>query len=119
MHLVTKAFNSAIDNSNYEIEDAKRKWFEQILRLIALTHDLGHAPFGHGGEKILTNILKRYNMDKFWHERNSLHFVDCIELLEDDNHNYHNLNLTYAIRDGIISHCGEMHQKYIQKRKED
>ena len=26
--------------------------------------------------------------------------------------------MTYAVRDGIISHCGEMNQKYIQKRKE-
>ena len=45
-------------------------------------------------------------------------FVDHIELLEDNQHNQYNLNLTYAVRDGIISHCGEMNQKYIQKRKE-
>ena len=90
----------------------------ELTKAIAIAHDLGHAPFGHGGETILTQILKKYNMDHFWHERNSLHFVDCIELLEDDNHNFHNLNLTYAIRDGIISHCGEMHQKYIQKRED-
>ena len=30
----------------------------------------------------------------------------------------HNLNLTYAVRDGIISHCGEINQKYIQRRKD-
>jgi len=45
--------------------------------------------------------------------------VDDIELLEDDFHNEYNLNLTYAVRDGIISHCGEMNQKYIQVRKEN
>lgn len=90
----------------------------ELTKAIAVGHDLGHAPFGHGGEKILTDIAKSYGMDKFWHEKNSLHFVDDIELLEDNEHYQHNLNLTYAVRDGIISHCGEMNQKYIQKRDE-
>ncbi|MEG0368309.1 MAG: metal-dependent phosphohydrolase, partial [Coprobacillus sp.] len=68
--------------------------------------------------KILTDIAKRHGLENFWHEKNSLHFVDNIEILEDNEHQYYNLNLTYAIRDGIISHCGEMNQKYIQKRDE-
>ncbi len=90
----------------------------ELTKAIAIAHDLGHAPFGHGGEAILSQILQQHHYDKFWHERNSLHFVDSIELLQDDNQVYHNLNLTYAIRDGIISHCGEMKQQYIQKRNE-
>ncbi len=88
----------------------------ELTKAIAVGHDLGHAPFGHGGETILTAIAKEHGLEKFWHEKNSLHFVDDIELLEDNNHYQHNLNLTYAVRDGIISHCGEMNQKYIQKR---
>ena len=44
--------------------------------------------------------------------------MDDIELLEDNYHHSHNLNLTYAVRDGIISHCGEMNQKYIKPREE-
>lgn len=90
----------------------------ELTKAIAVGHDLGHAPFGHGGETILTEIAKEHGLDKFWHEKNSLHFVDDIELLEDNDHYQHNLNLTYATRDGIISHCGEMNQKYIQKRDE-
>ncbi len=90
----------------------------ELTKAIAMGHDLGHAPFGHGGESILTEIAKSHHLEKFWHEKNSLHFVDDIELLEDNNHNQHNLNLTYAVRDGIISHCGEMNQKYIQRRHE-
>ena len=82
----------------------------ELTKAIAVGHDLGHAPFGHGGETILTRIAKEHGLEKFWHERNSLHFVDDIELLEDNEHNQHNLNLTYAVRDGIISHCGEMNQ---------
>lgn len=90
----------------------------ELTKAIAVGHDLGHAPFGHGGEKILTDIAQKYGLDVFWHEKNSLHFVDNIELLENNTHDYYNLNLTYAIRDGIISHCGEMNQKYIQRREE-
>lgn len=90
----------------------------ELTKAIAVGHDLGHAPFGHGGEVILTKIAKEYGLDKFWHEKNSLHFVDNIELLEDNEHNLKNLNLTYAIRDGIVSHCGEMNQKFIKPRSE-
>lgn len=52
MHLVTKAFNAAVSNSNFDMPESKRKWYEQILRLIALTHDLGHAPFSHASESV-------------------------------------------------------------------
>ena len=88
----------------------------ELTKAIAVGHDLGHAPFGHGGETIINDIAKSNGLDSFWHERNSLHFIDNIETLEDDEHVRHNLNLTYAVRDGIISHCGEMQQMKIKKR---
>lgn len=90
----------------------------ELTRAIAVGHDLGHAPFGHGGEKIITAIAKDHGLASFWHEKNSLHFVDEIELLEDNDHHEHNLNLCYAVRDGIIAHCGEMRQHLITPRKE-
>lgn len=89
-----------------------------LTRAIAMGHDLGHAPFGHEGEVELTNIRKELGMDAFWHERNSLRMIDDIELLQDNNKNYQNLNLTYAVRDGIISHCGEVDENGIKPRKE-
>lgn len=89
----------------------------ELTKAIAVGHDLGHAPFGHGGESIIRQLCQQHQLDNFWHERNSLHFIDTIETLEDDAHIRHNLNLTYAIRDGIISHCGEMNQKSIKKRE--
>lgn len=90
----------------------------ELTKAIAVGHDLGHAPFGHGGERIINELAKRHGLESFWHERNSLHFIDNIETLEDDLHYRHNLNLTYAVRDGIISHCGEMNQKNIIKRQD-
>lgn len=50
MHLVSKAFNAAVENGEYYFSAEKKEWYEQILRLIALTHDLGHAPFSHASE---------------------------------------------------------------------
>ncbi len=52
MHLVTRAFRSAIDGYKECFPDAKREQYEQILRLIALTHDIGHAPFSHASESV-------------------------------------------------------------------
>lgn len=90
----------------------------ELTRAIAVGHDLGHAPFGHGGEKIINQISKEHDLQDFWHEKNSLYFVDQIETLEDDHHVRRNLNLTYAVRDGIISHCGEIDQNALKPRDE-
>lgn len=90
----------------------------ELTKAIATAHDIGHSPFGHQGEKILSEISKRDIGKTFWHERNGLDTVDKIELLEDDKKNFQNLNLTYAVRDGIISHCGEIDENNLRPREE-
>lgn len=57
MNLVTKAFNVAISEYSEQFPEAKYKWYEQILRLIALTHDIGHAPFSHASESVFPDGL--------------------------------------------------------------
>lgn len=89
----------------------------ELTKTIATAHDLGHSPFGHAGEKILSNILEKDVEEKFWHEKNGVDCVDKIELLEDIDGNYQNLNLTYAARDGIISHCGEIDERCLKPRE--
>ena len=90
----------------------------ELTKAIAIAHDLGHSPFGHQGERILSEISKRDIGETFWHEKNGLEIVDKIELLEDNLENNQNLNLTYAVRDGIISHCGEIDENNIKPREE-
>ncbi|MBE5959062.1 MAG: HD domain-containing protein [Lachnospiraceae bacterium] len=90
----------------------------ELTKAIALSHDLGHAPFGHHGETVISEWTKKYFAEKFWHEKNGVHFVDNIELLEDNEKILKNLNLTYAVRDGIISHCGEVDQNGIKPREQ-
>ena len=89
-----------------------------LTRAIAIGHDLGHAPFGHKGEKIISALTKKYLGKDFWHEQNGLHFVDNIELLEDKQACHKNLMLTYAVRDGIISHCGEIDKNNLFPRED-
>ena len=89
----------------------------ELTSAIAIGHDVGHAPFGHQGETIIKNIINEDNIDTFWHERNSLFFVDEIETLPDEKNKEQNLNLTYAVRDGIVCHCGEVEDASIFPRK--
>ena len=90
----------------------------ELTKAIATAHDIGHSPFGHEGERILSEISKRDIDETFWHEKNGVEIVDKIELLEDNLKNKQNLNLTYAVRDGIISHCGEIDQNNLKPREE-
>lgn len=75
----------------------------EMAQAIALGHDVGHAPFGHAGEEVLKKIVEKETKGKnsFHHEINSLRFVDYIA------EKGKGLNLSFGVRDGIASHCGE------------
>ena len=95
---------------------------EQLAEAIALGHDIGHAPFGHHGEDCLNGLMEQKEgvnaPKKFWHERNSLFFADYIETLPDPDAVEQPLNLTYAVRDGLVCHCGEIDQQGIKPRED-
>ena len=90
----------------------------ELTKAIAIAHDIGHSPFGHQGEKILSQISQRDIGEKFWHERHGMIMVDKVELLENPSKERCNLDLTYAVRDGIISHCGEIDENMLRPRDE-
>jgi dGTPase len=81
---------------------------EELATVIGLAHDIGHAPFGHAGESTLNELLGQ--PDEFIHEVNGLRVVDF--LANDGN----GLNLTYAVRDGIVCHNGEKFEQEIEPR---
>ncbi|MDD3236688.1 MAG: HD domain-containing protein [Candidatus Gastranaerophilales bacterium] len=90
-----------------------------LAEAAALGHDLGHTPFGHQGERIIEELVLKHGLAKsFWHEKNSLRFIDLIETLPNYMGKQDNLNLTYAVRDAIISHCGEVDENYLKPRSE-
>ena len=91
---------------------------EELTKAIATAHDLGHAPFGHEGERIIRRLTNEHLGVDFWHEKNGVYIVDDLELLEDNECNLKNLDLTYAVRDGIISHCGEVDENGLSPREE-
>ena len=70
---------------------------EDLTEAIAFGHDLGHTPFGHAGEKALSDITGK----AFRHNEQSLRVVD---ILEKDGEG---LNLTYETRMGIVGHTGD------------
>ncbi|MGA1862370.1 deoxyguanosinetriphosphate triphosphohydrolase [Deferribacter thermophilus] len=67
---------------------------EDLVEAISLGHDLGHTPFGHAGEKILSDILGK----PFKHY---VHSLTVVEKLEKDGEG---LNLTFEVLDGIAKH---------------
>ncbi|MGI6203672.1 MAG: deoxyguanosinetriphosphate triphosphohydrolase family protein [Anaerovoracaceae bacterium] len=90
----------------------------ELTRAIALGHDIGHAPFGHEGEKLLNKLTQKKLSEPFRHESNGLRFADKIELLENFDGTFNNLGLTYAVRDGIVCHTGEEEYRPLRPRGE-
>jgi dGTPase len=87
------------ENSNWKLN-------EDLAYSIGLGHDLGHTPFGHAGESELSYLLGGGN--SFIHEVNSYRVVE--KLISQGQ----GLNLTYAVKDGIICHNGENFEQSIK-----
>jgi len=81
-----------------------------LIDAIALGHDLGHPPFGHDGEKFLSNVSRKYNIGYFHHNIQSLRVVDVIAKKGNG------MNLTFQTRDGILSHNGEAHNQVLEPK---
>lgn len=84
----------------------------ELIEAIALGHDLGHPPFGHDGEMALSKSCRKHGIGDFHHNIQSLHIVDHISARGEG------LNLTFQVRDGIISHDGEVHNTQLRPERE-
>lgn len=71
---------------------------EDLTEAIAMGHDLGHTPFGHSGEQVLSKIYSK----GFRHNEQSLRVIDVLEFHGSSR----GMNLTAEVRDGILNHTG-------------
>ncbi len=75
---------------------------EDLAETIALSHDLGHPPFGHAGEKILDGLMQGFG--GFDHNKQSFRVVTKLEKRYE---NWDGLNLAWETLEGIVKHESE------------
>ena len=84
---------------------------EDLSETLSLAHDLGHTPFGHAGEEILSQCMKNYG--GFDHNIQTLRIVT---LLENKYYKFYGLNLTIETLDGLIKHNGPVKNIILHKK---
>jgi len=72
----------------------------ELAEALALVHDIGHPPFGHAGEKKLSELMGSRG-GLFNH---NLHALRIVEKFEQRYPDFPGLNLTFEVREGIIKH---------------
>jgi dGTPase len=73
---------------------------EDLAEAVALSHDLGHPPFGHTGQNVLNRLMNGHG--GFEHNKQSLRIV---KLLEKRYPEFDGLNLTWEVMEGISKHA--------------
>lgn len=85
---------------------------EDLIEAIALAHDIGHTPFGHDGERFLSDLSHKYGLGAFVHNIQGVRFLDKIERKGKG------WNLTLQVLDGILCHDGEIHSEAIHPARD-
>jgi dGTPase len=85
---------------------------EDLIEAMALGHDIGHTPFGHDGERFLSEICVEHGIGAFLHNVQSVQFLDLVE------RKGRGWNLCLQTLDGILCHDGEVHNQVLAPRPE-
>jgi dGTPase len=80
---------------------------EDLIEAIALGHDIGHTPFGHEGERFLSELCQQAGIGYFLHNVQSIQFLDRVE------RKGHGWNLCLQTLDGVLCHDGEIHNQLL------
>jgi dGTPase len=80
----------------------------ELAEALALVHDIGHPPFGHAGEKALDQALQAHGL-RFDH---NLHALRIVTWFEERYAAFRGLNLTLAVREGIVKHSRDYSPVY-------
>jgi dGTPase len=78
-----------------------------LIEAIALGHDIGHTPFGHDGERFLSELCRSHGIGAFLHNVQSVQFLDWVE------RKGLGWNLCLQTLDGILCHDGEVHNQVL------
>jgi len=81
---------------------------EDLIEAISLGHDIGHAPFGHDGERFLSEICRKNDIGFFHHNLQSVQFLEKVERKGKG------WNLCLQTLDGILCHDGELHNEWLR-----
>ena len=81
---------------------------EDLIEAISLGHDIGHTPFGHDGERFLSELCRSNGIGYFQHNVQSVHFLDKVECKGKG------WNLCLQTLDGILCHDGEIHNRVLK-----
>ena len=84
---------------------------EDLIEAIALGHDIGHTPFGHDGEKFLSELCRAGGIGDFHHNVQSVQFLDRVE------RKGRGWNLCLQTLDGILCHDGEVHNQVLKPER--
>lgn len=76
---------------------------EDLAEAVALSHDLGHTPFGHAGERALHAAMLPYG--GFDH---NIQAMRVVTRLENRYAEHDGLNLTWETLEGILKHNGPL-----------
>jgi dGTPase len=81
---------------------------EDLIEAVALGHDIGHTPFGHDGERFLSELCSSSGIGYFLHNVQSVQFLDRVERKGKG------WNLCLQTLDGILCHDGEIHNRALK-----
>jgi dGTPase len=84
---------------------------EDLIEAVALGHDIGHTPFGHDGERFLSDICLSMGIGHFLHNIQSVQFLDNVE------RHGNGWNLCLQTLDGILCHDGEIHNQLLEPNR--
>ncbi len=84
---------------------------EDLIEAISMGHDIGHTPFGHDGERFLSELCRSNGIGYFQHNVQSVHFLDKVECKGKG------WNLCLQTLDGILCHDGEIHNQVLEPER--
>jgi dGTPase len=84
---------------------------EDLIEAVSLGHDIGHTPFGHDGERFLSELCESAGIGSFLHNVQSVQFLDRVERKGKG------WNLSLQTLDGILCHDGEIHNERLEPER--